>query len=65
MSPQDFQSVVADQHLKDEILQEQEDGQKRYDIAGTPTFVFGTQKTGPIATYDAFAAAVEKGLAAG
>ena len=65
MSPQDFQSVVADQHLKDEVLQEQEDGQKRYDIDGTPTFVFGTRKIGPIATYDEFAAGVEKGLAAG
>ena len=58
MSPQEFRSVLADQNLKTEILQEQEDGQKRYDIAGTPTFVFGNRKIGSIATYEAFAAAV-------
>ncbi len=65
MPPAEFQAVMADQRLKDEILEEQEDGQKRYDIGGTPTFIFGTQKIGPIATYDAFAAAVTRALAAG
>ncbi len=65
MPAAEFQAVLADQHLKDEILQEQDDGQKRYAIDGTPTFVFGTQKIGPIATYDAFAAAVGKASAGG
>ena len=65
MPPTEFQAVVADQRLKDEILQEQDGGQKRYAIEGTPTFVFGTQKIGPIATYDAFAAAVVKASAGG
>jgi len=60
-----FAAVMADQHLREEILAEQDDGQKRYDIAGTPTFIFGTQKIGPITSYGEFATGVEKGLAAG
>ncbi len=65
MPPTDFRAVVADERLRDAILREQDDGQKRYTIDGTPTFVFGAQKISPLASYADFAAGVEKGLAAG
>ena len=65
MAPTDFRAAVADERLRDAILREQDDGQKRYAIDGTPTFIFGGQKIGPVASYAAFAAGVEKGLAAG
>ena len=65
MALADFRAAMADEGLRGAILREQDDGQKRYTIDGTPTFIFGGQKIGPVASYAAFAAGVEKGLAAG
>ena len=65
MPDAEFRAVLADQHLREEILAEQDDGQKRYDIQGTPTFIFGSAKIGPISSYAEFAAAVDKGLGTG
>lgn len=57
-----FQALAHDP-LRDAIVAEQDDGQKRYDIQGTPTFIFGNDKAGPIETYAEFAAATDKALA--
>lgn len=62
MADPEFQALSHDR-LRDAILAEQDDGQKRYDIQGTPTFIFGNDKAGPIETYAAFAAAADKALA--
>ncbi len=61
----DIQATLADDGLRREIVAEQDDGQKRYAIQGTPTFVFGSRAIGPIASYADFAGAVDKALAAG
>ncbi len=65
LSDTEVKATLADDGLRREIVAEQDDGQKRYDIQGTPTFVFGTAKVGPIASYADFAGAVDKALAAG
>ncbi len=65
LSDADVKATLADDGLRREIVAVQDDGQKRYDIQGTPTFVFGTAKVGPIASYADFAGAVDKALAAG
>lgn len=62
MAEPEFQAVSHDP-LRDEIMAEQDDGQKRYDIQGTPTFIFGNDKAGVIESYAEFAAATEKALA--
>ncbi len=61
----DIQATLVDDGLRREILAEQDAGQKRYAIQGTPTFVFGQRAIGPIASYADFAGAVDKALAAG
>ena len=65
MSASDFDAVARDQRLRDAILQEQTDGQKSYDIQGTPAFIFNTSKAGPIASYAEFTAALDKATAGG
>ena len=65
LSDAEAKATLADDGLRREIVAAQDDGQKRYDIQGTPTFVFGTAKVGPIASYADFAGAVDKALAAG
>ena len=65
LSDAEARATLADDGLRREIVAVQDDGQKRYDIQGTPTFVFGTAKVGPIASYADFAGAVDKALAAG
>ncbi|WP_419728166.1 thioredoxin domain-containing protein [Lichenicola sp.] len=62
MSYPDFKALSQD-HLRDEILAEQDAGQKQYTIEGTPTFIFGATKAGPVTTYAEFAAAVDAALA--
>ena len=59
------QATLADDGLRREIVAEQDGGQKRFDIKGTPTFVFGNSVVGPIASYADFAGAVDKAIAAG
>ncbi|MGI4744913.1 MAG: thioredoxin domain-containing protein [Janthinobacterium lividum] len=62
MAGPEYQALSHDP-LRDAIMAEQDDGQKRYDIQGTPTFIFGNDKAGLIETYADFAAATEKALA--
>ena len=59
------QATLTDDGLRREILAEQDAGQKRFDIKGTPTFVFGGGVSGPIVSYADFAGAVDKAIAAG
>ncbi len=64
LSAADAQAALADDGLRRAILAEQDAGQKRYAIQGTPTFVFGAGVIGPIGSYADFAGAVDKALAA-
>ena len=66
LSTADAQATLADQHLREEIVAEQDDGRTRYGVEGTPTFVFGRGGSSDrVATYADFAARVDTALAPG
>ncbi|MCQ8240017.1 DsbA family protein [Rhizosaccharibacter radicis] len=59
MDDASFRRALDDQALQDAILREQTEGDGRFKIEGTPTFVFNDAKRGPIITAADFLKAVD------
>jgi len=54
-----FDSTIRDTGLKQAILAEQDEGEKKYGVNSTPSFVINGKVTAGAVGYDAFAKAVE------
>lgn len=54
-----FDSTIRDNELKQAILAEQDEGEKKYGVNSTPSFIINGKLTAGAVTYDAFLKAVE------
>ncbi len=59
MSRATFNATIADADLKRAILTDQEEGEKKYGVNSTPTFVMNGKTTSGALSYDDFAKAVD------
>ena len=64
MSRDTYDKTVRDTALQQFILAEQAEGEKKYSVASTPTFIVNEKPLPGAITYDAFAQAVEAASAA-
>jgi len=60
MPPSAFQATIEDRKFQQDVLAEEDEGNKRWNIQGTPTFIVAGRNVGGLASYDEFAAAVAK-----
>ncbi len=63
LSRSTFDSTIRDAGLKQAILAVQEEGEKKFGVNSTPSFVVNGKLTSGAVTYDAFARAVEAAAA--
>jgi len=58
MPPATFQATIEDRKFQQDVIGEEDGGNKRWNIQGTPTFIVAGRNVGTLASYDAFAAAI-------
>ncbi len=62
LSRASFNSTIADADLKRAILTDQEEGEKKFGVSSTPTFVMNGKPTSGAVSYDDFAKAVDAAM---